>query len=74
MTTKKPRRSWKTSACGALAVVATAVIGADFGPLATKIASCAAAAATGLGLLFARDNNVSSQDVADSAKKDAPNP
>lgn len=56
----KPKRSWKTTACGALAVVATAVIGADFGPLATKLATCAAAAATGLGLLFARDANVSS--------------
>ena len=74
MSTKKPRRSWKTTACGAAAVIATAVIGADFGPLATKIASCVAAASAGLGLLFARDNNVSSQDVADTAKKDAPTP
>lgn len=74
MATKKPRRSWKTSACGAAAIVATAVIGADFGPMATKIASCVAAIAGGLGLMFARDNNVSSQDVADTAKKDAPQP
>lgn len=74
MPTRKPRRSWKTTACGAIAIIATAIVGADFGPLATKIAGCAAAACTALGLLFARDNNVSSQDVADTAKKDAPKP
>jgi hypothetical protein len=71
---RKPRRSWKTSACGAIAVIATAVIGADFGPIATKIASCAAAAATGLGLLFARDNNVSSIDVAAVTNKEETKP
>ncbi len=74
MPARKPRRSWKTTACGALAVIATAVIGADFGPMVTKIATCAAAAAGGLGLLFARDNNVSSADVAATKKNESPNP
>lgn len=74
MSAKKPRRSWKTTACGALAIVATAVIGADFGPLVTKIAACVGSAAGGLGLLFARDNNVSSADVAATKKNESPNP
>ena len=74
MPNRKPRRSWKTTACGAAAIVATAVIGADFSPIITKIAACVGSAAAGLGLMFSRDNNVSSQDVADAAKKDAPKP
>lgn len=69
---KKRKHSWKTSACGALAVIATAVIGADFGPLATKIASCVAAAAGGLGLMFARDNGVSSEDAGAKPKDPQP--
>lgn len=72
MPTRKPRRSWKTSLCGGIAVVATAVIGADFGPMVTKIAGCVAAACTGLGLMFARDNGVTSEDAGAKPKDPQP--
>lgn len=55
--------SWKTTVCGCLALAATAVSQYNFSPLVTKIAGCAAAAFTSIGLLLARDNNVSSEDV-----------
>lgn len=55
--------SWKTTACGCLTLAATAVAQYNFNPLVTKIAGCTAAAFTSIGLLLARDNNVSSEDV-----------
>jgi len=55
--------SWKTTTCGAIALAGTIVAAAEFGPLATKIAGCLASFGTGLGLLFARDNGVTSEQV-----------
>lgn len=53
--------SWKTTFCGAVGIIAGCVVAADFGPLVTKIFACVASIASGLGLLFARDNGVTSE-------------
>jgi predicted transcriptional regulator len=55
------KSSWKTTLFGALAIAAGTIVAADFGPLVTKIAVCVGSSATGIGLLFARDNNVTSE-------------
>ena len=63
-------KSWKTNLFGAIGVAAGCVVAADFGPVATKIAGCVASIGTALGLFFARDNNVTSEQVgADPASK-----
>lgn len=54
-------KSWKTTLCGLLAIIATAGLAADFGPLAAKIFGFVGSIATAAGLLFARDANVSSE-------------
>lgn len=64
--------SWKTTICGIVAIAGTTIAAADFGPLATKIATCATTIATGVGLLFARDNNVTSEQVSAAKQKDQP--
>lgn len=70
MSTRKPRRSWKTSAAGVGAVVFGAIAAGGLDPLTTKIATIGAAICTGLGFLAARDNGVTSADVAATTKKD----
>lgn len=50
-----------TTICGAISIIAGTIVASNFDPLVTKIASCVATAATGLGLFFARDNNVSDE-------------
>jgi len=52
-------RSWKTTACGIAALIGSAV--AQFYPEYAHHGNFLATVATGAGLLFARDNNVSSE-------------
>lgn len=66
--------SWKTTTCGAIALAGTIVAAADFGPLANKIAGCLASFGTGLGLLFARDNGVTSEQVQAAKNKNDTSP
>lgn len=56
-----PVNSWRTTLCGAIGICAGAIVAADFGPLVTKIAGCAALAANGVGLLFARDERAAAK-------------
>jgi hypothetical protein len=61
---KLMNRSWKTTLCGAVALGGG--IAAQFFPeypLVVKIGGALAAFGTGMGLMFARDNGVSSEDV-----------
>lgn len=53
--------SWRTTLCGIIAIAAGSVVAADFGPIVTKIAGCAAMAANGAGLLFARDERAAAK-------------
>lgn len=57
----RPVNSWRTTVCGLIAICAGAVVAADFGPMITKIAGCAAMAANGAGLLFARDERAAAK-------------
>jgi hypothetical protein len=50
------KSSWRTTLWGVVAILASAVVVADFGPLATKIAGCIGSAASGIGLLLAKDS------------------
>ncbi len=62
-------KSWKTTLCGGLTIVGTAMT--QFFPeypLVSKIGGFVAAVSTGVGLLFARDNNVSSESLGLPAK------
>jgi hypothetical protein len=52
-------RSWKTSFCGLLMLFGT--VGAQYFPEYARLANFLAAIGAGLGLLFARDNNVTSE-------------
>jgi hypothetical protein len=70
-------KSWKTTLCGVVAIIGgTLVQFFPEYPLAAKIGGALAAAATGIGLLFARDNNVTSEQVgagnADSGRRGTP--
>ena len=61
-------KSWKTTGCGILALVGGGLM--QFYPEQAKLGGFLAFIGSGLGLLFARDNNVSSEDVgADEATK-----
>ena len=51
-------RSWKTTLCGAIALIGASI--AQFYPEQARHGLFLSAVGTGLGLLFARDNNVSS--------------
>ena len=46
---------------GAVGIVGTVVAGADFGPLVTKISLTLTTAANSLAIMFARQNNVTSE-------------
>lgn len=48
---------------GAVGVVAGFVVVADFGPMASKIAGVVASSATGIGVLMARQHNMTSTDA-----------
>jgi len=50
-----------TTYCGIATIVASTIATYNFSPLVTKISACAAAIATGIGLLLARDNKVSDE-------------
>ena len=52
-------KSWKTTLCGAIALIGASV--AQFYPEQARHGLFLSAVGTGLGLLFARDNNVSSK-------------
>lgn len=62
--------SWKTTTCGVIGAVAAGLVLADFSPLANKIAAFLSAFASSAGLAFARDNNVTSEQVAAAKTKD----
>lgn len=56
--------SWKTTLCGVIAAAATGIANANISPVLTKICGMIAMLATaGIGF-FARDNDKSSEDVA----------
>lgn len=60
--------SWKTTLCGVLAIVGGAIV--QFFPEYAKLGGFMACIGSGLGLLFARDNNVTSEQAgADAASK-----
>lgn len=61
--------SWKTTTCGAIAIIGTAVVAADFGPMGAKIGGLMVSIGSGLGLMFARDNGVTSEQVIASKQK-----
>lgn len=52
-------KSWKTSVCGALAIVGPLI--AQFFPELSRYGLFCGAVGAGLGLMFARDNNVTSE-------------
>lgn len=52
-------KSWRTTLFGAIGICAGAIVAADFGPMVTKLAGCLASMASGIGLLFARDQRAS---------------
>ena len=54
-------RSWKTTACGIAALVGTVII--QFYPEFARHGNALIALATGVGLLVARDNNVTSDQL-----------
>lgn len=54
-------KSWRTNIWGIISIAAGAIVASGFGPEVTKIAGCVATASSGIGLLFARDNKVSSE-------------
>ncbi len=72
MPAKKRRRSWKTSVCGIGVVVFSALAGGGLDPTITKWAGIGLTIATGLGLYFARDNGVTSEDVGAKPKDPQP--
>lgn len=55
----KTKLSWKTSAAGLVAIISTAV--SNFKPEWSPIVNQIIGIAVGLGLLSARDNNVTSE-------------
>jgi len=54
-------KSWKTSLCGVLALIGALI--PQFYPAQSRHGAFLAAFAVGLGLIFARDNDKSSEDV-----------
>ena len=56
--------SWRTSLFACLSVAFTAAASVNFSPLVDKIFIASAAISTAIGLFLARDNKVSSADVA----------
>jgi hypothetical protein len=54
-------KSWKTTLCGSLALIGALIT--QFYPEFAKHGGFVAALASGLGLLFARDNKVTSEDA-----------
>lgn len=56
--------SWRTSLFACVAVACTALASCDLSPMVSKIAMAGAAVSTAIGLFLARDNKVSSSQVA----------
>lgn len=59
-------KSWKTTLFGSLTLVGT--LGGQFYPQFAHHGAFLAALATGLGLIFSRDNNVSSESLGITPK------
>lgn len=54
---------------GLISIFATAFAAADLNPIVTKICMALSGAASGAGLMWARQNNVSSEQVAASSPR-----
>jgi hypothetical protein len=59
-------KSWKTTLFGSLTLIGT--LGSQFYPQYAHHGAFLAALATGLGLIFSRDNNVSSEQLGIAPK------